>query len=113
MTTLSALVAVPLEIHGHPGGFSLLDPLLGLSGVFLVAALLVLAFLLMRRHGLLPEQLGHRPRPSPEDGARRILAERMAQGEVSAEEFLERASLLNWTPGSDLIPPTRGRRRSA
>jgi putative membrane protein len=112
MTTLSALVAVPLEIHGHPGGFSLLDPLLGLSGVFLVAALLVLAFLLMRRYGLLPEQLG-RLRPSPEDGARRILAERMAQGEVSAEEFMERASLLNWTPGSDLIPPTRGRRRSA
>lgn len=35
----------------------------------------------------------------------------MARGKVSTEEFLERASLLNWTPGSDVTPPTRSFRR--
>ena len=38
-------------------------------------------------------------RPSPEFEARRVLAERFARGDISSDEFMERASVLNWTPG--------------
>lgn len=38
-------------------------------------------------------------RPSPEAEARKVLAERFARGNISSEEFMERASVLNWTPG--------------
>jgi putative membrane protein len=68
-----------------------------------VIALVVLG-LLLRRYGL-PDNLTLGRRPSPEHGARHLLAERMAKGEVSTEEFMERASVLNWTPGSDVHPP--------
>lgn len=40
-------------------------------------------------------------RHSPEGDARRILSERFANGDITSEEFLERASALNWTPGVD------------
>ena len=101
---------IPLEGFDH-GGF--LEPLIGLGGFLVVVAILITGLLLLRRFGFLP----HMPssvfgrRPSPEDSARRLLAERMARGEISGEEFLERASLLNWTPGSDLYP-NRAIRRS-
>jgi putative membrane protein len=36
---------------------------------------------------------------SPEEHARRILSERFANGDIDSEEFMQRASLLNWTPG--------------
>ncbi len=38
---------------------------------------------------------------SPEAEAKRILSERFARGELSTDEFMERASVLNWTPGSE------------
>ena len=38
---------------------------------------------------------------SPEGEAKKILAERFARGDISSEDFMERASVLNWTPGSD------------
>ncbi|MBO0811641.1 MAG: hypothetical protein J2P23_06300 [Microlunatus sp.] len=41
---------------------------------------------------------------SPEFEARRTLANRFANGEMSPEEFLERAAALNWTPGVDQRP---------
>jgi putative membrane protein len=41
---------------------------------------------------------------SPEADARRTLANRFATGDISSEEFLERASALNWTPGVDPKP---------
>lgn len=41
---------------------------------------------------------------SPEFEARRTLANRFANGEISPEEFLERAAALNWTPGVDHRP---------
>ena len=47
---------------------------------------------------------------SPEDDARRILADRFARGDISSEEFMDRASILNWTPGSD-TRPTRPRKK--
>ena len=40
-------------------------------------------------------------RTSPELEARKILSERFARGDISTDEFMERASVLNWTPGSD------------
>ena len=36
---------------------------------------------------------------SPEFEARKVLAERFARGDISTDEFMERASVLNWTPG--------------
>ena len=48
---------------------------------------------------------------SPEFEARRTLANRFANGEISPEEFLERAAALNWTPGVD-HRPENGRKKS-
>jgi len=67
------------------------------------------AFLLLRRG-----QFGPPPwfgaHHSPESEAKQVLASRFAQGEISSDEFLERASVLNWTPGSDSWE-TRGKRK--
>ena len=41
---------------------------------------------------------------SPEYEARKTLANRFANGDISPEEFLERAAALNWTPGVDHRP---------
>ena len=114
MTTVpTTALTVPLEIHGHEGGGAgFLEPLLGVGGFLLVVAVLLLAVMLLRRYGLIPDNLtlmGRRP--SPEDNARHLLADRMARGEVSTEEFLERASVLNWTPGSDITSQPRKRYR--
>jgi putative membrane protein len=49
---------------------------------------------------------------SAEHEARRILAERFARGDISSDEFLERASMLNWTPGADAGPYRDRRNRS-
>jgi hypothetical protein len=38
---------------------------------------------------------------SPESEAKKILAERFARGDITTDEFMERASVLNWTPGSE------------
>lgn len=46
---------------------------------------------------------------APETAAKRVLSERFARGDISIEEFMERASVLNWTPGSD--GPPDGKRR--
>ncbi len=45
-------------------------------------------------------------RPSPELEARKILSERFARGEIDSDEFMERASVLNWTPG---VEPAKGK----
>ena len=41
----------------------------------------------------------------------RILAERFAKGDISTEEFMERASVLNWTPGSDAWPVVKDKKK--
>ena len=79
--------------------------------MFLLLLLLVGATLFwLRRTGRLGE-LGAGRRRRPEDEAREILATRFATGDLSSDEFLERASVLNWTPGVEPLPVPRGRRR--
>ncbi len=45
-------------------------------------------------------------RTSPEFEARKILSERFARGDITTDEFMERASVLNWTPG---VEPARAK----
>ena len=75
-------------------------------------------FFLLRRNGFAPPWAGSAGRPwgshSPEGEAKKILAERFARGDISTEEFMERASVLNWTPGTDPLgeyKPTKKKRR--
>jgi putative membrane protein len=89
---------------GGPGdAFSVL-PIIGGA---LIAALLLLVGVLLYR--ILKDRASRPELPgsgSPDDEARRILAERFARSEISSDEFLERASILNWTPGSNVVPAT-------
>ena len=50
-------------------------------------------------------------RTSPELEARKILSERFARGDISSDEFMERASVLNWTPGVETTKPKSKRRK--
>lgn len=47
---------------------------------------------------------------APEAEARKILAERFARGDITSDEFMERAAVLNWTPGID--PWSHDRKRA-
>lgn len=70
--------------------------------MFLLFLLLVAASIfLMRRGGFGPPPFVHSRPQSPEAEAKRVLAERFARGDISSDDFLERASVLNWTPGSE------------
>jgi hypothetical protein len=81
--------------------------------LLLIFALALTAFYLWRQ-GKLPLNLG-RPR-SPEEDAKRILAERFAQGDISGdistEDFMERSSILDWTPGAEPLPSRPRKKRS-
>ena len=88
--------------HGFGDSFSVL-PLLG--GAVLVALLLLLGTALYRAHQRRSAAPALPAAVTPDDEARRILAERFARSEISSDEFLERASILNWTPGSDQFSP--------
>ncbi|PDP84961.1 hypothetical protein CQJ94_24815 [Glycomyces fuscus] len=100
MDTVTA--ATTLAAHPHwgqgPPAFAFLGALmLCLLTLALAGAL---AFALTRRH-----RPPRAPRPaSPEEEARRTLADRFARGDLTVEEFMERASALNWTPGTDERP---------
>ncbi len=50
---------------------------------------------------------------SPELEARKILSERFARGDIATDEFMERASVLNWTPGVEPTRPKSHRRTKA
>lgn len=102
---------LPLEVHGphgFDGGFSVV-PLFG-GFFFLLVLLTTLAACYLWSQGKLPLP-AFAARRSPEDEAKRILADRFARGDISSDEFLERSSILNWTPGNDAIPARRHRRR--
>lgn len=106
---------IPLDIppyghgtHGFEGGFSML-PFLGSSLLLLLIVGALAALLLSRQGKLTVPRLA--TRQSPEDEAKRILADRFARGDISSEDFMERSSILNWTPGSDAVPARPRRRR--
>ena len=96
--------------HAGPGLDHAVFPFLGVSMFLLVLVLAVALLALLKRSGRLDAWFAS-VRPSPEQAARQVLAERFARGDLSPEEFLERASVLNWTPGVDAPAPSRTRRR--
>ena len=97
----------PVEVgHGHhelaESAFSVW-PVLGL--VLFLLLVTVTAWILWRR-GLIRIPRIMRT-ASPEDQAKQVLAARFAHGDIDTEEFLERASTLNWAPGVEPAPPRR------
>ncbi len=101
----------------HRGGHDL-DGIAASAVTFPFLGTLLLVLLLASLGGLLLWRAGRLALPAfggrpsaPEEEARRILAERFARGDISTDEFLERSSILNWTPGSDTMPDRRGRKR--
>jgi putative membrane protein len=96
--------------QGHHAFESSLS-MLPLFGSLLLLLLLVLLALYLWRQGKLPlpKLASHR---SPEDEAKQILAERFARGDISSDEFLERSSILNWTPGAQPLPSKSRKKRS-
>jgi putative membrane protein len=86
-------------------------PFLGAAMFFLFLLLVLgtLLFFLVRNGHLGSSALA--TRTSPEAEAKRILAERFARGDITSDEFMERASILNWTPGSDSWEDRKGKKR--
>ncbi|SER30824.1 SHOCT domain-containing protein [Microlunatus flavus] len=91
----------------HGGPFPFLGGLMFLLLLLLLGATL---FYLRRSGRLGGPALAGRAK-SPEHEAREILATRFATGDISSDEFLERASVLNWTPGVEPLPAPRAKRR--
>ena len=103
-----------VPLHGGRGPHGLAEsslsiaPILG-SFLLLLLLLALAGFFLWRQGKLtLPTLGGAR---SPEDDAKRILAERFARGDINSDEFLERASMLNWAPGTNPLTTKRGKNR--
>jgi putative membrane protein len=94
--------------HGWAESSLSVAPILG-SFLLLLLLLALAGFYLWRQGKLsLPTLGGVR---SPEDDAKRILAERFARGDIPSDEFLERASMLNWAPGTTPLATKRGKNR--
>src|SRR5580765_7422701 len=93
--------------HGPP-------PFMGFLGglIFLLFCLAVgLTLFLLARKGRFGDfQRMRFAHHAPEAEAKKILAERFARGEISTDEFLERASVLNWTPGVAPHEPPHGKK---
>ena len=79
--------------------------------MFLLFLLLVAGTIFLVRRGTLGPPPWLTSSRSPESDARKILAERFARGDISSDEFMERASVLNWTPGSDAWETTKKKKR--
>jgi len=101
----------PYGFHGDHGfgDAPSVWPLLGAAIV--VALLLLLGTALYRAHMQRAARPALPATTSPDQEARRILAERFARSEITSDEFLERASILNWTPGSDQFPQRSGKEK--
>jgi putative membrane protein len=79
--------------------------------MFLLFLLLVAGTIFLLRSGRLRPPPWVTSQHSPETEAKRVLAERFARGDISSDDFLERASVLNWTPGSEAYPPRNKKKR--
>jgi putative membrane protein len=77
--------------------------------LFMLLVLGTLVFFLVRHGQLGPQTLASSR--SPESEAKKILAERFARGDITSDEFMERASVLNWTPGSDDWDIRKGKKK--
>ena len=94
---------VPHGPHGWEDSSLSMLPFVG-SFLFLLLILgLALTAFLLWRSGKLPLLNPGKSR-SPEEDAKRILAERFARGDITSDEFMERSSILNWTPGAEPVP---------
>jgi len=103
----------PLEPHhmnnmAYGDQASWLAPMLG--GFFTIVLLLALltgwqAWRHRDQLGALIARGRSRGAMSAEHRAREILAERFAKGEIDSQEFMERSSMLNWTPGVEPKAP--------
>lgn len=94
--------------NGWDGGLLFL-PVLAMVTLAVLVMLALTAAYLVRSGQLNLARIG---RPRPEEEAKRVLAERFARGDIPSDEFLERSSILGWTPGSDGLPrPSRRRVR--
>jgi putative membrane protein len=94
--------------HGWAESSLSVAPVLG-SLLLLLLLLLAFAGFYLWRQGKLTLPLGSGR--SPEDEAKRILAERFARGDIPSDEFLERASMLNWAPGTNPVATKHGKSR--
>ena len=84
----------------HLGGPPPFAPFLGALMFFLFLLLTAATLFFLFRTG----RIGPPPwagRGSPETEAKKVLAERFARGDITTDEFMEKASVLNWTPGTD------------
>jgi putative membrane protein len=100
---------VPHGPHGWEDHSLSVLPLIGNFVFLLLILALVATGLYLWRTGRLP--LGNLGRARPEEEAKRILAERFARGDIASDEFMERSSILNWTPGVEPVPSKRGKKR--
>ena len=98
---------VPHGPHGWEDHSLSVLPLIGNFVFLLLILALVATGVYLWRTGRLP--LGNLGRARPEEDAKRILADRFARGDISTDEFMERSSILNWTPGIDPAPSLRRR----
>src|SRR3954469_21046978 len=106
---------IPLDIPGGhgphwAGGPPPFVPFLGVAMFLLVLLITAGVLFFLARTGRIGPPPWVAASRAPETEAKKILADRFANGDISAEEFMERASVLNWTPGSEAYPKPNKRR---
>jgi putative membrane protein len=94
------------------GGVPPFVHLLGAGMFFLFLLLIAATLFFLFRTGRIgpPPWVQNR---GPEAEARRVLAERFARGDISTDEFMEKASVLNWTPGTDPYENFQARKKKS
>lgn len=103
----------PFDDHGGPfwaADVPFFAPFLGGLMFLLFLTLVALTAFALVRSGRLGAPPWVRNLGGPEREARSILAERFARGEIEVDEFMERASVLNWTPGVEPAEAPKKRR---